>query len=226
MGNSPAAPDNGHLLADIRTPRRAKHKTGGVPYPIYVYTGLLPWTFFANAIGASGNSLVGSSNLITKVYFPRLIIPLAAIGAGLVDLGVSSLVLLGLMAFYSTTLSWQLILIPIFLMGIILVATGIGSLLSALNVAYRDFQYVVPFLIQLWLFVTPVIYPSLIVPERWRWLLSLNPMAGLIDGIRAAFLARPMDWLHIALSLSVGLLFFSAGTAYFRNVERRFADII
>jgi homopolymeric O-antigen transport system permease protein len=202
------------------------NRTGGVPYPIYVYAGLLPWTFFANSITNSGNSLVGSSNLITKVYFPRLIIPLAAVGAGLVDLGVSFAVLLGMMAYYGTPLSWQLLLVPLFLLGTLLAATGVGTLLSALTVAYRDFRYVVPFMVQLWMFATPVIYPSSIIPKQWHWLLSLNPMAGLIDGFRAAFLARPLDWPHIGLSLAVAAALFFCGAAYFRSTERRFADII
>jgi lipopolysaccharide transport system permease protein len=201
-------------------------KTGGIPYPIYVYAGLLPWTFFANAIGSSGNSLVGSANLVTRVYFPRLIIPLAAAGAGLVDLAVSFTVLLALMLYYGTALSWQLLLAPLFLVGVLLTATGVASVLSALTVAYRDFQYVIPFLVQLWFFVTPVIYPSSILPEPWRWLLALNPMAGLIDGFRAAFLARPLEWPHIGVSLAVSALLFLSGAAYFHTVERRFADII
>jgi lipopolysaccharide transport system permease protein len=201
-------------------------KTGGTPYPVYVYTGLLPWTFFANAIANSGNSLIGSSNLITKVYFPRLIIPLAAVGAGLMDFAISLVVLFALMGFYGTAISWQVLFLPLFLAGTLVAATGVGALLSALTVAYRDFQYVVPFLVQLWLFVTPVIYPSSLVPQQWRWLLSLNPMAGLIDGFRAAFLGRPLEWPHVGLSLLVAGLLFVGGAAYFRKVERRFADVI
>jgi lipopolysaccharide transport system permease protein len=200
--------------------------TGGTPYPIYVYAGLLPWTFFANAITNSGNSLVGSSNLITKVYFPRLIIPLACVGAGLVDLAISFAVLIGLMAYYGTPASWQLALVPLFVAGTLLAATGVGALLAALTASYRDFRYVVPFFIQIWMFVTPVIYPTSIIPERWRWALALNPMAGLIDGIRAAFLAGRLDLAHIALSLGTSLALFFAGVSYFRGVERRFADII
>jgi lipopolysaccharide transport system permease protein len=201
-------------------------RTGGVPYPIYVYAGLLPWTFFATAVGSSSNSVVGSVNLISKVYFPRLIIPLAAVGSGLVDLAVSFVVLLGMMIYFGTAVSWQLVLVPLFLLGTVLTATGVGALLAALTVSYRDFRYVVPFMLQLWMYVTPVIYPSTIVPERWRWLLSLNPMTGLIDGFRSAFLARPMDWPSVAFSLLLSGLLFLGGTSYFRNVERRFADII
>lgn len=201
-------------------------KTQGVPYPIFVYAGLLPWTFFANAITAGSNSLVGSANLVTKVYFPRLIIPLASVGAGLVDLAVSFLVLLGMIAYYGTPLSWQWMLLPILIAGILLAATGVGTLLSALTVTYRDFRYVVPFLVQIWMFVTPVIYPPTIVPERWRWLLALNPMAGLIDGFRAALLASPLDGRQVGISLAAAALLFLAGTGYMRSAERRFADII
>jgi lipopolysaccharide transport system permease protein len=194
------------------------HKTGGVPYPVYVYAGLLPWTFFANAISSSSNSLVGSSSLITKVYFPRLVIPFAAIGAGL----VFSMIML----IYQSVPSWLLFLIPLFLIATILVAAGVGAILSALTVAYRDFQYVVPFMVQLWMFVTPVIYPSSLVPGKWRWLLAINPLAGLIEGFRSAFLARPLDWPQIAISTTVAAVVFLIGTAYFRLVERRFADVI
>src|SRR5947209_5645396 len=141
------------------------HKTGGVPYPIYVYAGLLPWTFFANAVTNSGNSIVGSTNLITKVYFPRLIIPLASVAAGLADFMASFIVLLGMMLYYRTHVSAQLLLLPAFMLGTLFVATGVGTLLSALTVTYRDFRYVVPFMMQIWMFVTPVIYPASIVPR-------------------------------------------------------------
>lgn len=201
-------------------------KTGGIPYPIYTYAALLPWTFFANSLTTSGNSVVGSSNLVTKVYFPRLIIPIAAVGAGLVDFAVSSVVLIGMMIYYGTPLTWHLALAPLFLIGVILVATGVGSLLSALTVAYRDFRYVVPFLVQMWMFATPVIYPTNIVPLRWRWVLSINPMAGLIDGFRSVFLGSSFDWPHITISLAVCVAAFLIGASYFRAVERRFADII
>jgi lipopolysaccharide transport system permease protein len=201
-------------------------KTGGIPYPIYSYAGLLPWTFFANAVSTGGNSVVGSANLLTKVFFPRLIIPLAAVGAGLVDLGIAFGVLFALMAYYGIALSWHLALAPLLLLGTIMAAVGVGTFFAALTVAYRDFRYIVPFLTQLWMFATPVIYPSTVVPERWRELFSLNPMAGLIEGFRSAFLGRPVEWPHILLSLAVSIALFLAGAAYFRKVERRFADII
>lgn len=201
-------------------------KTGGVPYPIFTYAGLLPWTFFANSIGKGGNSLVVDSNLITKVYFPRLVVPFASIAVGLVDLALSFAVLLVMMICYHTPLTWQLFLVPIFLAGAILAATGVGTLLSALTVSYRDFRYVVPFMTQIWMFVTPVMYPSSIVPAKWHWLMALNPMSGLIDGFRAAFLAQPIDWPPVGISLIVCTALFLASTSYFRSVERRFADII
>lgn len=201
-------------------------RTGGVPYPIYVYAGLLAWTFFANAITASSNSLVGSSNLISKVYFPRLIIPLAAVGAGLVDFLVSSLLLLAMMVYYQIAPTMQLLWVPLFLIGTVLTATGVGMLLSALTVSYRDFRYVVPFMVQLWLFISPVIYPVTIVPEKWRWVLALNPMTGFIGGFRAAFLGQSMEWSHIVASGVIAALLFLLGAIYFRSVERRFADII
>lgn len=201
-------------------------KTGGVPYAVYVYTAQLAWTFFANSVNNSSNSLVGSSNLISKVYFPRLIIPLAAVGAGLVDFAVSAVVLLGMMLYFRTGLSPQILLTPLFLLGTILCATGVGTLLSALTVAYRDFRYVVPFMVQLWFFATPVIYPNSMIPAPWRSLMFLNPMTGLVDGFRSAFLGLPIHWGNTSLSLGISLACFLLGSAYFRRVERRFADVI
>jgi lipopolysaccharide transport system permease protein len=201
-------------------------KTGGIPYPIFTYAGLLPWTFFANSIGKGGNSLIADSNLITKVYFPRLVVPFASIAVGLVDLALSFVVLFALMLYYRTPFSGELLLVPVFLMGAILAATGVGTFLSALTVSYRDFRYVVPFMTQIWMYVTPVMYPSSMIPKKWHWLLALNPMSGLIDGFRAAFLARPIDWPPVGISLAVSAVLFLTSTSYFRTVERRFADVI
>ncbi len=201
-------------------------KTGGAPYPIYVYAGLLPWTFFANTISTASLALVTNANLITKVYFPRMLLPLATAGVALVDLAVSFGVLFVMMGYYHTGVTLHVLLVPALLASTVLVATGVGLILSALTVAYRDFRYVVPFLVQIWMFATPVIYPSSIIPVRFRWALSLNPMAGLIDGFRAAFLNRPIVWSSIYASTAISFVTFIIGASYFRHVERRFSDII
>jgi lipopolysaccharide transport system permease protein len=198
----------------------------GVPYPIYVFAALLPWTFFANAITNSSNSLVGSANLITKVYFPRLCIPLAAVAAGVVDFLVSALVLMAMMLFYHVPVTPQIVLAPVLLAGCALVATGVGTLLSALTVEFRDFRYVVPFLVQVWMYASPVIYPAQIVHGALRPFYFLNPMAGLIEGFRGAFLGTPLDLSSVSLALALSVACFVGGAAYFRAVERRFADII
>ncbi len=203
-----------------------KIPSDGYPYPIFVYAALLPWVFFANAISSSASSVVGSANLISKVYFPRLVIPLASIGAGLIDFAIATLVLLLLMIFYGVGWSVNLLAAPVLVVAVLFTALGIGTFLSALNVAYRDFRYVIPFLIQLWMFATPVVYPASLVPERWQWLLYLNPMAGLIEGFRSAFLDRPFDLPALGISFTVAVIVFLAGVAYFEKVERRFADII
>ncbi len=204
----------------------AKMPADGLPYPIFVYAGLLPWTYFANAIAASAGSLVGSANLVSKVYFPRLVVPLSAAGGGLVDLAVAIVVLFGMMIWYGVGCSRNLLMAPLLIAGTVFIALGVGLLLSALTVAYRDFRYVIPFLVQLWMFATPVVYPASLVPEHWRWLLFLNPMAGFIEGFRSAFLARAFDWTALCISFAVAVAMFAAGVAYFEKVERRFADII
>ena len=204
----------------------AKMPSDGYPYPIFVYAALLPWTFFANAITSSANSVVGSANLVSKVYFPRLIIPLASIGSGLVDFAVAAAVLLLLMLYYGVGWTFNLLMVPFLVAGASLTALGVGTFLSALNVAYRDFRYVLPFLVQFWLFATPVVYPASLVPPAWQWALYLNPMAGVIEGFRSAFLGKPFDVPGMSVSLVVAFLLFCAGIAYFQKVERRFADII
>ena len=204
----------------------AKMPSDGYPYPVFVYAGLLPWIFFSAAIGTSGQSLVGSANLVSKVYFPRLIIPLSSVGAGLVDLLISTGVLLLMMLWYGVGWSWHLLAAPLLLAALIIAALGIGTLLSALTVAYRDFTHLTPFFLQIWMYVTPVIFPVSLVPERWQWLLYLNPMTGLVEGFRSAFLGKPFDLAGIGISLAIAVVILAIGVAYFERVERRFADII
>lgn len=204
----------------------AKMPSDGYPYPIFVYAALVPWTFFQTAIGNAGNSVVGSANLVSKVYFPRLIIPLASVGGALVDFLIAALVLLILMVYYGIGWSLNLLLAPLLAAGVVLTALGAGAFLSALNVAYRDFRYVIPFLVQFWMFATPVVYPASLVPEAWRWAFYLNPMAGFVEGFRSAFLGKPFDAAGVGISLAVAVLMFSMGVAYFEKMERRFADII
>jgi lipopolysaccharide transport system permease protein len=204
----------------------AKIPSDGFPYPIFVYTALLPWTFFANSITNSANSLVGSANLVSKVYFPRLIIPLSSVGSGLVDFAIAGAILLLLMIYYGVSWTSNLLMAPILVAGAALTALGVGTFLAALNVAYRDFRYVVPFLVQFWMFATPVVYPASLVPQEWQWALYLNPMAGVIEGFRSVFLGRPFDVPGLLVSLAIAAMLFAAGTTYFGKVERRFADII
>jgi lipopolysaccharide transport system permease protein len=199
-----------------------------IPYPLFVFAGLLPWTFFANAIAAAGGSVVGNQNLVTKVYFPRLIIPISAAGAGLVDFAIAFGMLLVMLAYYGVAPGLGIVLTPVILLLLVAAVLGVGILLSALTVAYRDFRHVVPFLVQLWMFATPAIYlaSETAIGGRWRWLLPLNPAHGLILNFRAALLGGQFDWYALAVSGGVGLVLFVSGCFYFRRVERGFADII
>lgn len=204
----------------------AKMPSEGYPYPVFVYAALLPWTFFSTAIAASAQSLVGSAHLVSKVYFPRLIIPLASAGSGLVDLLISTAILFLMMLWYGVPWSWHLLAAPLLLLAVVFAALGIGTLLCALTVAYRDFTHITPFLIQIWMYVTPVVFPVSLVPARWQWLLYLNPMTGLVEGFRAAFLGKPFDIVGLLVSFMVASGLFALGVAYFERAERRFADII
>jgi lipopolysaccharide transport system permease protein len=206
--------------------RLAKMPSDGFPYPVFVYAALLPWTFFSVAISASGQSLVGSANLVSKVYFPRLIIPLSSVGAGLVDLLISTGILLLMMLWYGVGWSWNLAAAPLLLIAVVFTSLGVGTLLSALTVSYRDFTHLTPFMVQIWMYVTPVIFPVNLVPERWQWLLYLNPMTGLVEGFRSAFLGKPFDLTGLGLSFAIAIATLVIGVAYFEKVERRFADII
>jgi lipopolysaccharide transport system permease protein len=202
----------------------AKHAT--TAYPVFVYAALLPWTFFAGAVSQAGVSLIGSAHLVSKIYFPRLLIPVASVGGGVVDFGISFVVMLGLMIAYGIFPTRSIMLLPFFVVGTTLVAVGVGTLLGALVVAYRDFRYVITFLIQLWMFASPVAYPLDIIPSRWRLFYAMNPLAGLISGFRSALLDEPFHWDCIAISLCMTLAVLATGLYYFRRVERRFADVI
>jgi lipopolysaccharide transport system permease protein len=213
------------LVFTIFFGRLAKLPSDGIAYPVFAYAGLLPWTFFANSVTLSGQSLVNQQHLLTKVYFPRVFVPAAPVAAGLVDLFLAGTVLAVMMVLYNVVPTGLLVLVPLLILVTAASALGVGLLLAALTVTYRDFRYVIPFLVQIWLFCTPVVYPVSIVPERWQWLLALNPMGGVVTASRAALVNGPMNWNHLAISSSVavGLLIF--GAAYFRRTERRFADI-
>jgi lipopolysaccharide transport system permease protein len=206
--------------------RLAKIPSDGVPYPIFSYAALVPWTFFATALGQSANSLVGSANLIAKVYFPRLIIPIASTLAGLLDLTIAALVLLGMLAYYQIVPGLAILLLPLFVLLALVTALGVGLWLSALNVQYRDVRYIVPFLIQFWMFATPVAYPSSLLGEPWRTLYGLNPMAGVVEGFRWALLGTPPPGRLILLSAAVALLLLISGALYFRRMEQTFADVV
>lgn len=204
----------------------ARVPSDGKPYPIFVYAGLLPWNFFAAAIDNSSNSLVGNSALITKVYFPRVMIPSAAVGASLVDFGIASVILMIMCAYYGVGLGIQLLmLIPLTLL-LALFAVAVGMRMSALNVKYRDIRYALPFLINLWMYATPVIYPISFIPARWRWILTLNPLAAIIQGFRSAIFNAEFHWGQLAVSGFIVLTALMYSLYSFRRMEAEFADII
>jgi lipopolysaccharide transport system permease protein len=218
------------LLFTLLFGKLAGMPSDNIPYPLFAYAGLLPWTFFANAITNSGNSVVASPNLITKVYFPRMIIPGAAVFAGLVDLAVAFVILIVLMALYRIPLSVGFLLLPPLVLLLALMALGIGMWLSALNVKYRDIRYAIPFLVQFWMFATPIIYPASLLPERFRLLYALNPMTGIIEAFRAAlfggFHTASFDWRALAISTCVAVLVLIYAAHSFRKMEQVFADLI
>ncbi|HEX5324453.1 MAG TPA: ABC transporter permease [Capsulimonadaceae bacterium] len=200
--------------------------TGHIPYTIFLYAGVLPWTFFAQTLGNCANSVVSNAALVTKVRFPRIALPLASVGSGLVDFAIAFTVLVALMLWYHVPVTPRILFAPLLVVGLAGVAFGFGSFFAALTVSYRDFRYVIPFLTQVWMFLTPVIYPASMIPHKLRWLIDLNPLAGLVGSFRAVFLGAPVDTLQIALSGVVSLALVIGGAAYFLSVERRFADII
>jgi lipopolysaccharide transport system permease protein len=199
----------------------------GVPYPLFSYVGLLPWTFFAAALSRSGSSIVSDARLVSKVYFPRIVLPIGAVLAVAVDFGVAFTILLGLMLVYGVVPSIAVVALPGFLLLGFMTALGVGLWLSALNVRYRDVAYVIPFLTQFWLFVTPVVYPSSILPQQWRVLYALNPMAGVVEGFRWALLGTPgLPPVLTMMSVGVVLALFASGLFYFHRTEDEFADVV
>jgi len=207
--------------------RLANMPSDGIPYPIFSYSALLPWTYFAAAISNAGNSLVQNKDLITKVYFPRATVPAASALSGLVDFGIASGVLLVLMLYYQVPPSWGLLLWPVLIVPLVALALGVGMIFAAVNVKYRDIKYALPFVIHLWLFLTPIIYPTSIVPERFRFLIALNPLTGIIEAFRASLLpTRQVDWGLLGLSVTITAALLALGITYFRKTERAFADII
>jgi lipopolysaccharide transport system permease protein len=206
----------------------AKLPSEGVPYPILVYAAMLPWQFFSNALNESSNSLITNANLISKVYFPRLIMPASSVIVSLIDFVISFVILILLMIWYQFLPDSKIILLPLFLCLAIFTSFGFGLWLAALNVKYRDFRYIVPFIVQLGLYISPVGFSSSIIPDRWRFLYSLNPMVGVIDGFRWALLGGKTELYWPGFIVSIGLTFilFISAVWYFRKTERYFADVI
>jgi len=208
-----------------------KVPSGDVPYPVFAFAGLLPWSYFASSLNRSSTSLVSSSHLIAKVYFPRLVIPLSGVLSSLVDLGVSLVVLVGVMVVFRVAPTAGVLVLPLLILLAMITALGFGLWLSALNVRYRDVNYLLPFLVQVWMYLTPVVYGINLIPERYRFLLALNPMTGVVEGFRWALLGRRLDYAWavgplFAVSVAIALVVLVSGAYFFRTTERSFADIV
>ena len=206
--------------------RVAKIPSDGAPYAIFAYSGLLPWTYFANGITNSSNALVNNANLISKVYFSRLVMPTAAVLSGLIDLGISFVLLFVLFVYYRVAPTWNLLALPLLILFATLLALSIGLFFSAMNVKYRDVRHALPFVVQLGMFITPIIYPLSMIPHRWRWLVNLNPMSAVVEGFRSALLGTPFNWWLLLQGGAITLLLLAAGAFYFRRMEKNFADVI
>jgi len=207
--------------------RLAGVPSDGIPYPLFSFCALVPWTYFAGTLSLAGNSLVSNANLVTKVYFPRVLLPAATVISGMLDFVIGSVFLFFMMIYYHVKPGWNLMLVPVFVISMMLLALGISMLLAAINVRYRDVKYALPFIIQIWLFVTPIIYPVTFLPAKYQKVLALNPMAGIVEGLRAClFSAHQMPWKLVEISWAVTLLLLIIGALYFRKTERTFADIV
>lgn len=200
--------------------------TDGMPFTLFFYCGMMPWVFFSNSIFMCSGSLINNTNLITKIYFPRTIIPTATIGAGLPDLLISLLLLIGLMFYYQVELTWNLVLLPAMLLLTIWLAMGFGIWLSALTVRYRDIRHVLTFGLQLWMFTTPIIYPLSVVHEKWRWMMYINPMTGVVEGIRSSLTGKGINWVALTFSVLIAMVTLTASIFAFRRLEKGFADLL
>jgi lipopolysaccharide transport system permease protein len=206
----------------------AKVPSDGIPYPIFSYTGLLPWGFFAAALEVSARSMLQSGGMVSKIYFPRIIVPLSSVLANLVDFLIASIILIGMMAYYQITPTINILWLPLFLLLAMITAIGVGLWFSALLVMYRDVNYLLPFITEIWKYISPVVYSVTLIPEKWQWLYSINPMSGVIFGFRWALLGKPesIDLVSIAISSAIALIVFISGLFFFRRMERVFADMI
>jgi lipopolysaccharide transport system permease protein len=216
----------GMVLFTLLFGRVAKLPSEGLPYPLFFYTSLLSWTYFSTAVIMASNSVLSSTSLITKVYFPRILLPAAAVIGSLLDLAIASIILFGLLIFYQVPLVVELALLPLVMTLLVVFTLGVGQFLAALNVNYRDIKHALPFVVQLWLFLSPVVYPISLVPEPYRWIASVNPLAGIIETTRALIGGRAIPWDSLAIACAVTLVVFCFGLSYFQRTARRFADVI
>jgi lipopolysaccharide transport system permease protein len=214
------------ILFTVLFGKVAKLPSDGLPYPIFYYASLLSWTYFSGSLTMASNSIVSNTSLITKVYFPRILLPAAAVIGSLIDLGIASVILIGLLIFYQVPLTPGLLILPLIMILLVVFTLGVGQFFAALNVNYRDIKHVLPFFVQLWMFASPVVYPMSMVPEGYHWLLSLNPIAGIIEATRALISGRPVPWDWLGISCVVTILVFVLGLRYFHRTARRFADVI
>ena len=201
-------------------------QTGNTPYPLFLYAGLLPWTFFSNAVSSGSYSILASSQMITKVYLPRLIIPAAAVTVRLSDFLVASVVLILLMLYYGVQITWQILLLPALIIQLTVLALALSALLASLNVKYRDTGTALPVMLQVWMFASPIVYPRTLVPARWEWAYQVNPMTGLVEGFRSAFLGLPINQQALAISSLITIVLLVISLFVFRRLEDEFADIV
>lgn len=216
----------GMILFTLLFGRVAQLPSDGLPYPIFYYASLLSWTYFSTALIMASNSVVTNTSLITKVYFPRILLPAATVISALLDLAIASIILVGLLVFYRLPLTPGLAFLPLVLILLVVFTLGVGQLLAALSVNYRDIKHALPFVVQLWFFASPVVYPISMVPENYRWVVSLNPIAGIVETSRALIAGRAIPWEALAVSCGVTIAVFILGLWYFQRTERRFADVI